>query len=484
MTDNNLSTKIEKMDAIKFEEKLTPILGKNFDINIERFNTAKEEAVVVFIKGLCNRDLIDRDVIKPLKSSPFNGDIGFSIKSVYKTVDNIADMLTEIYEGSTALFYSGTEEIVIIEFKDNSGIPIMPESETVVRGPKEGFSERLLTNASLLRRKIRTNNLIIEKMVIGKQTNTPVAIAYLENIVNKEVLEEVRKRLNKIDVDSILDVGQIEQYIEAKPNSLISTIGLTQKPDIAAARLLEGRVAIMCDGTPHVLTIPELFIENLHSSEDYYSRTLQTNFSRIMRLIGLMVAVLLPGLSVAFITFNPEMVPIVFLNTLIVSTEITPFPIAAEILFLLIMFELLQEAGARLPKTFGSAITIVGALIIGEAVSEAGIVSQPAVIVAALTSVSSLLVPRLKEFVTITKFIILLLGATMGLIGIGAGLVLLIVHIISADSFGIPMVSSFSRQEIKDGFVRKPLPEIKVRPKSIVKENSERNETEMVAKND
>jgi len=341
MTDNNLSTKIEKMDAIKFEEKLTPILGKNFDINIERFNTAKEEAVVVFIKGLCNRDLIDRDVIKPLKSSPFNGDIGYSIKSVYKTVDNIADMLTEIYEGSTALFYSGTEEIVIIEFKDNSGIPIMPESETVVRGPKEGFSERLLTNASLLRRKIRTNNLIIEKMVIGKQTNTPVAIAYLENIVNKEVLEEVRKRLNKIDVDSILDVGQIEQYIEAKPNSLISTIGLTQKPDIAAARLLEGRVAIMCDGTPHVLTIPELFIENLHSSEDYYSRTLQTNFSRIMRLIGLMVAVLLPGLSVAFITFNPEMVPIVFLNTLIVSTEITPFPIAAEILFLLIMFEII-----------------------------------------------------------------------------------------------------------------------------------------------
>ncbi len=466
----NIPSEIEEC-----EQLVKNIFKNSSDVIIQVFKTQKEKALIVSIDGLTNKDITDRDIITPLKSPKFKGIISSAIKANYKEVDNISDFIEEILQGNTAIFYGNSKKIYIIDFKnwDKRAVET-PDSESVTRGPREGFTESIRSNTSLLRRKIRTPDLIIENMFIGKQTRTSISVAYIDGIVNRDVLDELKKRLSKIDTDSILESGTIEQYINTNVFSPISGIGNSQKPDVVAARILEGRVAVFCDGTPYVLTIPELFVEHLQTSEDYYNRVLLSTIMRILRFIGVFITIVLPGLSVAIITFNQEMMPSVFLSNLIASTQKVPLPAGAEVFLLILMFELLKEAGTRLPKIVGSAITIVGALIIGDAAVNAGIVSAPAVIIVALTAVTSFLVPNLTEFIFVYRILFLLLGSSMGLIGIGTGIVLMLTQLISTESFGIPILSSFSKNEMKDILIRFPLPSMKYRPESIAKNNMKR----------
>ena len=463
----NVSSKISEYEAL-----LKKIFFNSSDVIIDVFETQKDKAMIVYIDGLTDKDITDRDIIKPLKSPDFKGDIAYAIKARYKIVNDISESVTEIVNGNVAVFYENSNEIFVVDFKqwDKRSVE-PPDSETVTRGPKEGFTENIRTNTVLIRRKIRNPALIFENMTLGRQTNTQVSLVYVNGIVNQDVLKELKLRLSQIDVDSILESGHIEQFIDHNTFSPVSGVGVTQKPDIAAARILEGRVGVLCDGTPHVLTVPELFIDNLHTSEDYYSRTLQSTIIRMLRVIGLFIGTLLPGLSVAFMTYNPETIPPVFLTQLINSTQKTPLPAAAEAFFLILMFELLRESGTRMPKTIGSAITIVGSLIIGEAAVNASIVGAPMVIIIALTAVSSFIVPSLAEFILIYRLFFLLLGATMGLVGIGTGMVIMLAQLISTESFGIPILSSFSKNEMKDSVLRFPLWSMKSRPTSIVRNN-------------
>lgn len=484
MGKNNDKQKIPS-SASQYERLLKSILGESIDMVINKFSTKYDDVVVAYVDGLVNLDLVDRDIMRPLKSEMFNGDIERSINSVYEEVEDIALVVKAVLNGDAVVFYEGKSKAYVMDFKKYEMRNITtPESETVTRGPKEGFTENILTNTSLLRRKLRTTNLVIENIILGRQTNTIVCIVYLNDIVNRKILREVKKKVKQIDTDNILETGQIEQLIEENPYSLLPGIGMTQKPDILAARLLEGRIGIICDGTPHVLTIPELFIETLHTSEDFYTRTLYSNFMRLIRLFALLIAVLLPGVTVAIFTFSPEMMPFVFLRTVIATTKGTPLPIAAELFFLVVMFELLREAGVRLPKTVGSAITIVGALIIGDSAVQAGIVSSPSVIIVALTAVAGLLLPNLNEFTTLYKIIFLFLGSSMGLLGIGAGIIIMLVNIISTESFGIPILSSFNKEECKDSIIRAPLSQITFRPVSIVKRNIKRKYSKNGESND
>ncbi len=442
---------------------------------IEIFETEKEKAMIAYIDGLINKDLVDRDIIGPLKSVDFNGNVASALKTHFKIHEDISSACNEMVNGNIAVFYENSKKVIIIDFKqwDKRSVE-PPDSETVTRGPKEGFTENIRTNTALIRRKIRNPSLVFENMTLGRQTNTLVSLVYVNGIVNRDVLKELKSRLVTIDVDSILESGIIEQYIDKNAFSPVSGIGVTQKPDIAAARILEGRVGILCDGTPHVLTVPELFIENLHSSEDYYNRTMQSTIIRFLRAIGLFIGMLLPGLFVAIITYNQEMIPPVFLTHLVTSTQKTPLPSAAEAFFLILMFELLRESGTRLPKTIGSAITIVGSLIIGDSAVSAGVVGAPMVIIIALTAVSSFIVPNLTEFIFVYRILFLFLGASMGLIGIGTGLVIMLTQLISTESFGVPILSSFSKNEMKDSIVRFPLWLMKYRPASIAKNNIKR----------
>ena len=429
----------------------------------------------MFVEGLVNKDLLDRDVIKPLKSADFDGDIPKIVKTLFEETDDFSALVRKILSGSVAIFYGKSSKAYLIELREwNERAVEEPTAESVIRGPKEGFTENIRTNTALIRRKIKNQRLVIEHQVYGRQTSTPVEIVYIDGIVNQRVLTEIKKRLAKIDVDNIMESGQIEQYICENVLSPVSGIGLTQKPDVVAMRILEGRIAILCDGTPHVLTIPELFIENLQTVEDYYNRPIYATFIRLLKLIALFITVVLPGLPISILTYNEEMVPSTFLISVINSSLKTPMPLAAEVFLLTLMFELLREAGTRLPKAVGSAITIVGSLIIGEAAVSAGIVSEPMVIVVAIAAVTSFMVPNLIEFTIIYRAVFWLLGSLMGLIGIGTGIVIMLTQLASTDCFGIPILSSFSKSELKDSLVRFRLEYLKFRPISIAKDNVKR----------
>lgn len=461
--------------AAMFEETMKAYLGQSFDVVISKIKTEKQSIIIVFIDGMTNKDLLERDVINPIKSDAFDGNLKKAIHTTFEEVYDIDSALKSILDGNVIVYADNAESIIVSDLKgwDKRAITT-PEAEGSTRGPKEGFTETMLVNLTMLRRKLKTPNLKLENMVLGRQSNTLVSIAYLEGIVNESVLKELKKRLKKIDVDAILESGNIEQYIEENPYDVVSGIGLTQKPDVAAARILEGRIAVFTDGTPHVLTVPELFTEALQNSEDYYSRTIHANFIRLLRVFAFIISILLPGLAVAVISFNQEMMPFVFLVSFINSTKGTPLPEAAEIFFLMVMFELIKEAGLRMPKAIGSAITIVGALILGDVAVSSGIVGAPSVMIIALTAVSSLLVSNLNEFVTLYRFIFLAFGATMGIIGIAAGFFILVTQLASKESFGIPILSSFSKEEMKDSLIRFPLRTMTFRPESIAKENRKR----------
>lgn len=457
------------------EKALKETFGASTDIVLLQIETVREKALLVFIDGLVNKDLVQRDIIMPLKERSFDGNVAMALKTQFKEVQDLSAVVSEIVNGNAALFYESSRKAFVSDLKgwEKRGVET-PLAESVIRGPKEGFTEDLRTNCALLRRKIRNPKLIFESMTLGRQTQTRLEIVYIEGIVNQDVLAELRRRLSAIDIDSVLELGFIEHFIEDNIYSPLPSIGMTQKPDIAAARILEGRVAVLCDGTPHALTIPELFVENLQTSEDLYTRLVFANFTRLLRILGIFIAVLLPGLSVAFITFNHEMIPTTFLVKFVSSTEGTPLSAAAEAFLLILMFELLKEAGTRLPIAVGSAITIVGSLVIGEAAVGAGIVSAPMVIIIALTAVCSFIIPNINEFIIISRLFFLLLGSTLGLVGISAGITFIISYLVSSKSFGIPILASFSAQDIKNSFFRAPFKYIYFRPTAIAKDNVRR----------
>lgn len=457
------------------EKLIREILGNSSDIIIRTFDTAKEKALVVFVDGLTNLDLINRDIIAPLKSDNFTGDISHSLQTTFIATDDMSVLVEKVLSGETALFYGSNKKVHIIEMRYWEHRPIEePHSENVIRGPKEGFTETMAANTAMIRRKIKTPELRFEAMKLGRRTRTIVMLVYINGIVNQEVLSELRNRLSGISTDAILETGYIEQFIDKNTFSPVSGIGLTQKPDIVAQRILEGRVAVLVEGTPHALTIPEMFMDNFRTAEDSYNNIFYVNFMRGLRGLALFVTTIFPGLSIAIFTFNQEMLPSVFLTTLVSSSMRTPMPISLEILLLTVLFELIKESGTRMPRAIGSAITVVGSLIIGEAAVNAGIVSAPSVIIVATAALTSFAVPSLTTFILVYRMLFWFLGSVMGTIGIGAGLVIMITQLSSEESFGRPILSSFSKNEMKDSLLRFPIKELKYRPTSVVRENVKR----------
>src|SRR5699024_6499482 len=283
MGDILISKKIEKNRKNIIEK-----INKSSDLELYEFEGGKKKKFFIsYIDGLIDQDLLDRDVLGPIIDD-FEDikDLKKTIKvSSLKETNNIEEIIEEITYGSIGLFVDGTDLGYIIELRKwNKRSIEEPDAETVVRGPKEGFIEDLGSNRVLLRRKIRNENLVFEDYILGEQTNTKISLAYIVGIVNEDVLEELRRRINKINIDAILETGYIEQLIDDRPYSFLTTIGDTQKPDVVAGRILEGRIAIFCDGTPHVLTIPKLFIENIQTSEDYYTTSPYSTFLRIIRV--------------------------------------------------------------------------------------------------------------------------------------------------------------------------------------------------------
>lgn len=462
--------------------------GENYGIIYRTFQIGKEKklpALLVGVDGMVEKEAIQENIISPLMRANLDNEnsnlISYLKDSVISVMEiteeeNMLSLIARIFNGSIVLFVDGEKKALVIGVQawEKRGIK-EPVSETVVRGPREGFIESIQTNLVMLRRRIIQPNLKMDLMIIGKNTQTKVVVSYIKGIANEEIVKEVKERLEKITADSILETGFIEEYIEDAKLSLFPTISNTEKPDIVAARLLEGRVAIFVDGTPSVLTVPNILLDSFQIAEDYYSRPFYASFIRLIRTLGFLITIMLPGTFIAFQNFHTEVIPTPLIITLSFARDGVPFPLVAELLLMVLMFEWLREAGIRMPKPVGQAVNIVGALILGETAIAAGLVGAPTVIVIAATGITSFMVPSLSETVVLLRILFIIVSAVFGLYGIMLFGMVIVTHLASIRSFGIPYSAPLFPiifKDWKDSLIRLPLWLLKSKPRTIRPSNS------------
>ncbi|SFM13435.1 spore germination protein KA [Gracilibacillus orientalis] len=496
-----LDQKQKKSIISSLEESIKYInetLGNSDDFIVRKIRIGKEEQInigIFYIDGLVDTQKINDFVIEPLmfdfqdKNIHSKHDLLTVIKDSTISVGDIEDvtdygsLLSSLASGQIIILVDGfTKGFTIGLTNENYRGVTEPSQETVVRGPKEGFTETLRTNTALIRRKINSPNLRVETRKIGEVTQTQVSIMYIRGIVNEKVLEEVRTRLSKINIDGLLESNYIEELIQDKTFSPFPTMYNTERPDVVSACLLEGRVAILVNGTPFVLLVPSLFIQFFQAAEDHYQRWDFSTFIRFLRIACFFITLLAPSLFIAITTYHQEMIPTQLLISLAAQREGVPFPAFIEALLMEITFEILREGGIRMPKAVGQAISIVGTLVIGTAAVEAGFISAAMVIIVAITAIASFVIPahNMSISIRLIRFLFMGLAASFGLFGITAAFIGLILHLCSIRSFGIPYMSPFGPynvQDQKDSLFRLPLWRLSTRPRLINQQNINREQS-------
>lgn len=485
-------------------EKMKAVFANASDVVIRQFEIGADiriKAFIVYIDGLIDKEVVQISLMKPLMidihlsktDHNFNRKTAFAIikerilsVSEVKEIYCFQDAIDAILSGDTVLFLDGSSVALNASLRGWETRSITaPDTEVVVRGSREGFTETLRTSTAQLRRRIKNPNLKFENMKIGRQTKTDVVIAYISGIADNKIVEEVKRRLSRIDTDSILESGYIEEFIEDNPLSFLPTVGNSEKPDNVAAKMLEGRVAILTDGTPFVLTVPYLFIEAFQSSEDYYSRPYYASFLRTLRYTAFLIATFAPAFYVALTTYHQEMIPPTLLVSMAAAREGTPFPAFVEAMLMNIIYEILKEAGVRLPRPIGQAVSIVGALVIGESAVSAGLIGAPMVIVVAITAISSFVVSSISDTISIMRIFYIILAGSLGLFGIMIGIAGFLTHIVSLRSFGVPYLSPvapLNTKDMKDVFIRAPWWAMFTRPRVIGWKNPVRQKFRLMPK--
>jgi spore germination protein KA len=439
---------------------------------------------IVFIEGMIDNEIVNENIIEPIVKNQL---LKYGANTIDKLrnqvilanniqkISDVEKLVEGILNGDTVLLLEGSEEALIIQTRGWQTRPVdKPESENVLHGPREGFTESLMINLSLIRRRVKTPDIKFTYRTLGVQSGTKAAICYIDGLVNEEILKELYKRLDDIDIDAVLDTGYIQELIKDSPLSPFKTIGNTERPDVVAARLLEGRIALVLEGSPFALTLPFVFIEYFQASDDYYDNYFFATINRLVRVIGYIITILTPAIYVALVTYHHEMIPPPLLISISSARQGVPFPTIVEAIVLLFFFEILREAGIRMTPAISQTISTVGALILGQAAVEAKIVSAPIIIVVALTGISSLLIPRLKAANIIFRFVFLLLSGFLGLYGLVFGILALLIHLFGMRSFGIPYMlnfNSFKPQDLKDTVIRAPWWYMQHRPKFIAANN-------------
>lgn len=468
----------------KNKASLKELFNNTSDLILYEFETLSEDkALIGYLDGIIDEINLNENLLKPLICdliSPLDVKGTVNISETVEVM-NMKDTIMPITNGDVVLFIEGLDIGYLFSLKEwlNRGVE-QPTVETVSRGPKEAFVEDIIKNKTLIRRRIKNNNLVFEDYILGEQTNTAISLTYIKGIVDPGILEEARKRIKQIKTDSILDIGEVQDYIEDKPQSLICTVGNTERTDVAASKILEGRVGILCDGAPHILTVPKVFIENLQFPSDYYQRAKYSSFIRAIRYIAFFISFLLPGIYLALVLFHQEMLPTRLLVSIAGQREGAPLSAPLEGIGMVIFFEILKESSYRLPQTVGETVTLVGGLVIGQAAVEAGFVSAAMVIIIAATGMSEFVIPNLQEMIFIYRIVFILLGSIAGLYGIACGIIFLTIHFITLKSFGVPYmwpIAPYDGEGIKDFIIRYPLNRMNRRPRIITKKNAQqRNE--------
>ena len=468
----NLEENIKKLKQELVSDDITFL-----DVKIHQTN-----GILVFINDLVNKDTLGELILRPIslcKENPNEKSLfEMFLSPEKKQLCEIEKLIADLLIGNAILLCDNINFGLSFGLKHFEKRAITePPTSTVIKGPREGFVESLSVNVSMMRRKLKSTKLIFENLTIGEYSGTPISICYIKGIARKSLVEKIKKRLNKIEIDAVLDSSYISKFLSEHKFSLFKQIGNTEKPDILAGKILEGRVAIFVDGSPIALTVPYLLIEDFQSASDYYNSSYSATIARYIRVISVAIALLLPALFVAAELFHLQLIPLSFLLTIVNSIKGIPLSPSYEMFFTLLIFEILNEASVRMPKYVGMVVSIVGGLVLGETAVNAGIISAPTLMIVALSGICLYTVPELEQTFSVLRIVFLIIAGTMGAYGILIFIALLALYLISFESYSTPLCAPFSPlilSDMKDGIYKGFLEEFEYRPKSLRNSNKKR----------
>ncbi len=460
-------------------DQLKKMFENAFDVKYREIDTPLGKATLVFIDVLCSSAFISEYIVTPLTYKNYQvkntDDI---LKQVIRmnlagTVKDIEDAQMHILMGDVVIVFDNNQSMIYCETKGyvRRGIGV-PLTEAVVKGPREGFSEAFVDNVALIRRRVKNANLKLEPLILGKESNTSVCIAYLKGVAPDNLVQKVKDKIKESNYNFLLDTNYIENTL-TENRSLFDTIGYTEKPDEISAKIMEGRVAIIVDGTPFVVTVPYFFVENFQTPDDYYLNRYFANFTRILRWSAFFIAMFLPALYVAFITYHFGMIPTMFIFRMAVARAGVPFPTFIEVILMMLFFQLIKEAGLRLPQPIGSAMSIVSALILGEAAVGAGLASRVTILVVAISTLSYFLIPKTYGAISLWSIILVIVASLFGIPGFIIGSMILTSHLASLQSCGYSFLfplGSIRRYGFRDVILRGNLEDIS---KDVIKDEEE-----------
>ena len=460
--ENNGNTKPltrVKSEILENKRFLMEQLGNSFDVKYRSTIVCGTEMLFVMLDGMCDNLLITEQIILPILKMEDNkikdNDLLFeSADMVSGSVDKgltpyLETAIEELLKGNLLQFVDGGSSIVYYSVqKFAKRAPSEPNTESQERGSREGFVECFKDNVAMVRRRICSPQLKIKSFKIGTTSKTDVCILYLSDRVSPKILDEVVTKLKNAKLDVVEGAGYLQPFLDHKTPSLFTCVGRTERPDVFTSKLSEGKVGIIVDGTPDALIVPHLFMENFHSLDDYLKRPYFAFFARCIKIISFLLSVFLPGVYVAICTFHQEMIPETMIFGITSQESKTPLPIVAEALLIHLIYEIVREAGLRIPKAVGHAVSIVGALVIGESAVSAGIIAAPMLIVVGLTAVSSFVVSTLYEPVAVLRFSFIIIGGIGGLYGIIFGFAGVLINMASLSPYGIPFTSPISPTKI------------------------------------
>ncbi len=453
--------------------------GQSFDLIVVPAVVCGHDALYAYLAGLSDRNLLEQGLLIPLAAAPccaidtqtLAGNARSS--APLKALADIAEAEQAIANGEVVLWVEDAFFSFLLPQFDKRAVAEPPTS-AVIKGPREGFGEDIGQNVTLLRRRVKDKCLVVKHLTVGRVTHTAVAVCFLSTIADSHVVDEVVRRIEAIDIDGVVDSAYVGQLITDNPNSIFTQFSTAEKPDIVTAKILEGRVAVLVDGSPMVITLPCLLIEGFQDSEDYYRGNKRTTFLRVIRLIGILLAVLLPAAYVAVQEYHYQVLPLKFLVTVVNATNGVPFSPTIEMFIVLILFEILNEASVRMPKYVGMALSIVGAVVLGETAVNAGLLSSPAVLVMALSAIGLYTTPEHIGSLGLLRFVFLVMAGLFGFVGLLICTLVMVCYVVTLTNYGAAYagpIAPFVAVDAKDTFVKASLDKMTTRPFSIPNRN-------------
>lgn len=444
------------------------------------------EAVLIFMNSNVDKNIINANVIKPLMTFKYSGEKNFDSKIFVKKLTNSCLSIgtikavsgrelakNELFQGGVILIVNGINQIIIMEVSGAKGRQVAePENERMLRGSKEGFIEDIWVNVAMIRKTLKDPALKVENFKVGRRTKTSLAVIYISNLADPKLVEELKNRIKKIDIDGVLANGYIEAFIEDNTYSPFPQTQVTEKPDKVAAALLEGRIAVFLDRTPVVMLVPAQFVQFFQAPEDYYERFYMGTYIRILRTIAFVVTITAAPSYIALTSFHPELVPVDLLINIAGLRKQVPFPPVIEALTMEFVIEALREAGLRLPRAVATTLGVVGGIILGDAAVRSNLVSPAMIIVITITIICNFIIPNysMSLVIRLLRLFLIILAAAFGAFGITIGWLLILIHLCRLESFGIPYFAPLAPirlGDLKDIFVRVPIWRMKQRPDSI-----------------